>query len=80
MFWRPATPSASELRGGEIGDTQADAMSAVSIDYERWVNHVIGWIRRKGTKVWALRVSGPHQAHTISRRSSEATSGLGGDL
>jgi hypothetical protein len=29
-------------------------MAAISESYERWVNRTIGWIRRKGTKVWGL--------------------------
>ncbi len=36
---------------GDIG-SQADAMQAISTDYERWVNRVMGWIRRHGTRVW----------------------------
>ena len=27
-------------------------MSAVSPEYERWVNRIMGWVRRQGTKVW----------------------------
>jgi hypothetical protein len=29
-------------------------MSAVSPEYERWVNRIMGWVRRRGTKVWGL--------------------------
>jgi hypothetical protein len=27
-------------------------MSAVSLEYERWVNRIMGWVRRRGTRVW----------------------------
>ena len=30
-------------------------MTAVSIDYERWVNRVLSWVRRRGTAVWGLK-------------------------
>jgi hypothetical protein len=30
-------------------------MSAVSPEYERWVNRIMGWVRRRGTKVWGLQ-------------------------
>ena len=29
-------------------------LGAISGDYERWVNRVLSWVRRKGTKVWGL--------------------------
>jgi hypothetical protein len=51
LFWKPAPSSDPVLRVSEIG-SQADSMSAVSPDYERWVNRVMGWVRRRGTKVW----------------------------
>ena len=43
----------SALSTSTIG-SQADAMHAVSTEYERWVKGVIGWVRRRGTKVWGL--------------------------
>lgn len=51
LFWTPGVVTDSGLRVSSMG-SQADAMSAISGDYERWVNRVMGWIRRKGTKVW----------------------------
>ena len=51
LFWQPAKASDTALHAGEIG-SQADAMRSISIDYERWVNRVMGWVRRRGTKVW----------------------------
>ena len=51
LLWTPATQSPDGLSSGTIG-SQADAMSAVSKDYERWVNRTMNWVRRKGTRVW----------------------------
>ena len=51
LFWRPGHSDDSDLRVSEIG-SQADSMSAVSLEYERWVNRIMGWVRRRGTKVW----------------------------
>ena len=51
LFWRPGHSDDSVLRVSEIG-SQADSMSAVSPEYERWVNRIMGWVRRRGTKVW----------------------------
>ena len=56
LLWTPGAANDSDLRVSSIG-SQADAMSAVSSEYERWVNRVMGWIRRKGTKVWGLEPS-----------------------
>lgn len=53
LLWAPAKASDAGLRTGDIG-SQADAMDTVSSDYQRWVNRVMGWVRRKGTKVWGL--------------------------
>ena len=53
LFWTPSLSTDAVLRVGLIG-SQADSMSAVSGDYERWVNRVMGWVRRKGEKVWGL--------------------------
>lgn len=53
LLWTPATQGPDGLRSGSIG-SQADSMSAVSKDYERWVNRVMSWVRRSGTRVWGL--------------------------
>jgi hypothetical protein len=58
LLWIPATQAEGVLGSGNIG-SQADSMSAVSTDYERWANRVMNWVRRRGTKVWGL------QAHDI---------------
>ena len=44
-----ATPS-GDLGVGNIG-SQADTMDDVSADYRKWVNRVMNWVKRKGTKV-----------------------------
>src|SRR5665647_1706852 len=31
-----------------------DAMASVSTEYEKWVKRAMGWVRRKGTRVWGL--------------------------
>jgi hypothetical protein len=54
LFWRPGHSNDSVLRVSEIG-SQADSTSAVSPEYERWVNRIMGWVRRRGTKVWGLQ-------------------------
>ena len=51
LLWTPGHSDDFVLRVSEIG-SQADSMSAVSLEYERWVNRVMGWVRRRGTKVW----------------------------
>lgn len=56
LFWEPGPVTDSDIRVSKIG-SQADAMGAISADYERWANRVMGWIRRKGTKVWGLERS-----------------------
>ena len=53
LLWTPGETTSSSLRVSSIG-SQADAMGAISGDYERWVNRVLSWVRRKGTKVWGL--------------------------
>jgi len=53
LLWQPAVLDDSVLRVSVLG-SQADSTSAISVDYERWVNRVMGWVRRKGTKVWGL--------------------------
>ena len=54
LLWIPATHAGDALVSGNIG-SQADSMSAVSRDYERWVNRVMDWVRRRGTQVWGLQ-------------------------
>lgn len=51
LFWRPGRGADDALHVSEIG-SQADAMSVIGDDYEKWVKRVLGWVRRKGTKVW----------------------------
>ncbi len=53
LLWRPATQDGATLLRGHIG-SQADSMGAVSADYERWAKRVMGWVRRRGTRVWGL--------------------------
>jgi hypothetical protein len=53
IFWSPGKSDVSVLHVSEMG-SQADSMGAVSADYERWVNRVMGRVRRQGTKVWGL--------------------------
>ena len=57
LLWMPATHAEGVLRSGNIG-SQADSMSAVSADYERWANRVMNRVRRKGTTVWGLDAHG----------------------
>ncbi|TXL61553.1 hypothetical protein [Aeromicrobium terrae] len=54
LLWTPATHNADGLGSGSIG-SQADSMKAISDDYERWVNRVMNWVRRRGTPVWGLK-------------------------
>jgi hypothetical protein len=53
LLWRRGTREGSVIHQSQIG-LQADSMSAVSGDYERWVNRVTSWVRRRGTRVWGL--------------------------
>src|SRR4051794_8100593 len=54
LFWQAGVNSPGQLRTSSIG-SQADSMGAVSIEYERWVNRVMSWVRRRGTAVWGLK-------------------------
>ncbi len=54
LFWELGQSDDSALRVSQIG-SQADSMSAVSPEYERWVNRTMGWVRRRGIKVWGLQ-------------------------
>ena len=53
LFWQPGNASETVLATSSIG-SQADAMAAVSTEYEKWVKRAMGWVRRKGTRVWGL--------------------------
>jgi len=53
LLWQRGGADGHVVRLSEIG-SQADAMAAISADYTRWVNRVMGWIRRRGTRVWGL--------------------------
>ena len=54
LFWEPARIHHGELLPGSIG-SQADVLREVSAEYERWVNRVMGWVRRHATPVWGLQ-------------------------
>lgn len=56
LFWTPGTATDFEIRVSSIG-SQADSMRSISADYERWVYRVMGWVRRRGVKVWGLERS-----------------------
>lgn len=51
LFGRPATSSAPVFGVGDIG-SQSDSVAAISREYEQWVRNVMGWIRRRRTRVW----------------------------
>jgi hypothetical protein len=53
LFWQPGKASETLLATSSFG-SQADAMAAVSTEYERWVKRAMGWVRRNGTRVWGL--------------------------
>ncbi|HSV37228.1 MAG TPA: hypothetical protein VLI04_00585, partial [Nocardioidaceae bacterium] len=55
---------------GTIG-SQADSMSAVSKDYERWVNRAMNWVRRNGTRVWGLEAQ--DQRSDLDLRRTDVT-------
>lgn len=40
-------------------------LGAISGDYERWVNRVLSWVRRKGTKVWGLERNSIRPDHDV---------------
>ena len=56
LVWEPGPVTDSDIRVSKIG-SQTDAMGAISADYKRWANRIMGWIRRQGTKVWGLERS-----------------------
>lgn len=51
LVWLPGEASETILSASSIG-SQAVAMAALSPEYEKWVKRAIGWVRRKGTRVW----------------------------
>jgi len=51
LFWERGMSGDELVSVSNIG-SQADAMAAISRDYERWVKRCMGWVRRKGTPVW----------------------------
>lgn len=53
IFWESGASAEGVLHGSSLG-SQADSMSAIGADYERWVTRTMGWIKRRGTKVWGL--------------------------
>lgn len=56
IFWQPSTASEDGIQQGSIG-SQAESMRSISVDYERWVNRTMSWVRRRGTRVWGLEGS-----------------------
>lgn len=61
LLWTPGKTIGAAILVSSIG-SQADDMRTISSDYERWVNRVMAWIRRRGTKVWGIERSevSPH--------------------
>jgi hypothetical protein len=53
LLWQRGGVEDSTVQCSDIG-SQADSIAAISREYERWVNRVIGWVRRRGTRVWGL--------------------------
>jgi hypothetical protein len=70
LLWTPATLGPDGLRSGNIG-SQADSMSAVSTDYERWAKHTMNWVRRKGTRVWGWQLR--HQRSGLDLHRTDVT-------
>ena len=57
LLWTPGTTGPSEVTVSTIG-SQAGSMRAISVEYERWANRIMNWIRRRGTKVWGAQQKG----------------------
>ena len=70
LLWTPAIEGPDGLGSGTIG-SQADSISAVSEEYQRWVNRVTGWVRRSGTRVWGLEPE--HRRSDLDLRRTDAT-------
>jgi len=58
LFWQRGVLANGVLTPSDIG-SQADSMRAVSVEYERWVNRVMAWVRRRGVKGWDRGRVGP---------------------
>jgi hypothetical protein len=70
LFWSRGEATATVLTPSDIG-SQADSIARISDEYRRWVNRVMNWVRRTGTKVWGPspedRVAGfDVDLHTVS--------------
>lgn len=57
LFWTRGTSAGDLVTVSNVG-SQADAMAAISSEYERWVKRCMGWVRRKGTPVWKWQLNG----------------------
>ena len=53
LFWARGARSDSVITPSSVG-SQADSMTAISPDYQRWVNRSMSWVRRHGAPVWGL--------------------------
>lgn len=56
IFWQAGHTGDGSLHESSLG-SQADSMSAIGADYERWVNRTTAWVKRRGTKIWGLERS-----------------------
>jgi hypothetical protein len=53
LLWQRGRLADGVVHQSAIG-SQADSISAISHEYERWVNRVLSWVRRRGVRVWGL--------------------------
>jgi len=58
LFWDRGLSQENVVTVSGIG-SQAESMDRVSDDYQRWVNRAMGWVRRRGVKVWGLDRTAP---------------------
>jgi len=79
LFWQPGRVGDGELTTHLIG-SQAQAMRAISPEYERWVKRVMGWVRRRGTKVWGLEQGAVRPDLDVRVRTVSAVYALPGAL
>ena len=79
LLWVPAALDGTRLVSGHIG-SQADSMSAVSSEYERWVKRVMAWVRRTGTVVWGLETTAIRPDLHIERSDVSTVYALPGAL
>jgi hypothetical protein len=56
LFWSCGSSSEQHICVSEIG-SQADSAVQISKEYEGWVKRTMGWVRRRGTKVWGLETT-----------------------